>query len=264
MVRAARRNWLGASSLSGIGPLSRMGVSNLSGFHSGSLMVEGDGRHLAVQHYHSLKDKLNISSSFEPKSMHCVTCTEKRVILTDTQHPVCLVLADQNFCPYVPARRGEKCMLVVRAEDGMLGDLEGIFREVFRDYCKPIGCQPQGSAILLGSLSHLSILGITSYVEDLVRTTNCLINLTGPGVSVCPLVSIPLSGISDSTSIVQLANLDSWVVSNKMAPSISLPVSRDELWDVLCKSASTFVSQGPKGESLYLLVATVTYQLAQA
>ena len=143
-------------------------------------------------------------------------------------------------------------MLVVRAEDGMLGDLEGIFRDVFRDYCKPIGCLPQGSVILLGSLSHLSLLGITSYVEDLVRTMNCLINLTGPGVSVCPLVSIPLSGISDSISIVQLANLDSWIVSNKMAPSISLPVSRDRLWDVLCKSASKFVSQGPKGESLYL------------
>ena len=39
MVRAARRNWLAASSLSGIGPLSRMGVSNLSGIHS----VSGGG-----------------------------------------------------------------------------------------------------------------------------------------------------------------------------------------------------------------------------
>ena len=56
MVRAAKRNWLAASSLSGIRPLSRTGVSNLSGFHSGSLVVEGDSRHLAVQHYHSLKD----------------------------------------------------------------------------------------------------------------------------------------------------------------------------------------------------------------
>ena len=106
MVRAARRNWLAASALLGIGPLSRTGVNNLSGFHSGSLVVEGGDRHLAVQHYHSLKDKLNIASSFDPKSMHCVTCTENHVILADTQHPVCLVLSGQNFCPYVPARRG--------------------------------------------------------------------------------------------------------------------------------------------------------------
>ena len=252
MVRAARRNWLAASTLSGIGPLSRTGISSLSGFHSGSLVVEEDSRHLAVQHYHSLKDKLNIASSFDPKSMHCVTCTESHVLLTDTQHPVCLVLSDQNFCPFVPAKRGEKCPLVVRAEDGMLGDLEGIFKDVFRDYCKPKGCLPQGSVILVGSLSHLSLLGITSYVEDLVRVTNSLISLTGPGVSVCPLVTVPLSGISDSTTIAQLANFDSWVISNKMAPSISLPVSRDRLWEVLCKSASTFVKQGPRGESLYL------------
>ena len=75
-------------------------------------------------------------------------------------------------------------MLVVRAEDGMLGDLEGIFRDAN-------WVSATGQCVLLGSLSHLSLLGITSYVEDLVRTTNCLINLTGPGVSVCPLVSIP-------------------------------------------------------------------------
>ena len=49
MVRAARRNCLAASSLSGIRPLSRTGASSLSGFHSGSLVVEGDGRHPAVQ-----------------------------------------------------------------------------------------------------------------------------------------------------------------------------------------------------------------------
>ena len=44
-------------------------------------MVGGDSRHLAVQHYHSLKDKLNISMSFEPKAMVCVTCPEKQAVL---------------------------------------------------------------------------------------------------------------------------------------------------------------------------------------
>ena len=81
MVRAARRNWLAASTLPGIGPLSRANISGTSGFSTGSLVVGGDSRHLAVQHYHSLKDKLNISMSFEPKAMVCVTCPEKRAFL---------------------------------------------------------------------------------------------------------------------------------------------------------------------------------------
>ena len=42
-----------------------------------------------------------------------------------------------NFSPFVPAGRGETCMLVIRAEDGMLGDMEGIFRDVFRDHIRP-------------------------------------------------------------------------------------------------------------------------------
>ena len=49
------------------------------------------------------------------------------------------MLADQNFCAYVPANRGEKCMLVIRAEDGLLADLESIFKDVFRNYCRPGG-----------------------------------------------------------------------------------------------------------------------------
>ena len=105
-------------------------MSSASSFHTGNLVVEGDSRHLSVQHYHSLKDKLNIAMSFDPKSMLCVTCPEKHVILSTL--PVCVVLSDHNFCPFITAKRGEMCMLVVRAEDGMLGDLEGVFKDVFR------------------------------------------------------------------------------------------------------------------------------------
>ena len=71
-------------------------------------------------------------------------------------------------------------------------------------------------------------------------------------ISICPLVSIPLSGVSDGPSIAAMANMDSWVVSNKMAPNISLPETWNKLWEVLCSSASSFVETVPKGEVLYL------------
>ena len=66
MVKAARRNWLSAVALSGIGPLSRKVAVAGGGSETGSLVVTADNRHLAVQNFHSLKEKLNISISFEP------------------------------------------------------------------------------------------------------------------------------------------------------------------------------------------------------
>ena len=82
MVRAARRNWLASTPLSIIGPPSRKSMSSASGFHTGNLVVEGDSRHLSVQHYHSLKDKLNIAMSFVPQVYAvCDMCREAR-------HPV--------------------------------------------------------------------------------------------------------------------------------------------------------------------------------
>ena len=131
-------------------------------------MVNADNRHLAVQNFHSLKDKLNVSMSFDPKRMVCVTCNDNHVILPEGGGggPVCIVLADQNFCAYIPANRGEKCMLVIRAEDSLLSDLESIFKDVFRNYCRPEGVLPAGSVILIGSASHVSLLGLAMYAED--------------------------------------------------------------------------------------------------
>ena len=142
-------------------------------------------------------------------------------------------------------------MLVVRAEDGMLGDMEGIFRDVFRDHIRPEGALPQGSVILVGSVSHLSLLGLSVYVEDLVRCCNLLISLAGPGITICPLVPVPLSGISEIRTIVDLANFDSWLSSSKIAANIHLPGSRNIFWESLCSSSSSFMEMGPPGEIHY-------------
>ena len=247
MVRAARRNWLAATALTGIGPLGRKPVSQSSGFNTGSLVVTADGRHLNTQNYHSLKDKLNVSMFFEPKRMVCVTCTDEHTIFGAAQQPVCVVLSDHNFRPYVPASRGEYCMLVIRAEDGLLAD-----RDVFRNYSKLLGCLPQGSVVLLGSTSHLSLLGLSAYTEDYVRCSGNLINLSGPAVTVCPLIQVPLSGVSSAESIRDMANLDSWILSTKLLQNIVLSESRDKLWGTLCSSASTFSGQSPPSSVLYL------------
>ena len=126
-------------------------------------------------------DKLNVSMSLDPKRMVCVTCADKHTILGESQQPVCVILSDHNVSPYVPASRGENCMLVIRQEDGLQADLENIFRDVFRNCTKPLGSLLQGSVVLLGSTSHLSLLGLSAYTEDYVRCSGNLINLSAQG-----------------------------------------------------------------------------------
>ena len=199
---------VGSNTLGGIGPLGRKSVCQTSGFTTGSMVVEGDGRHLDTQNFHSLKDKLNLSMSFDPKRMVCVTCPDEHVVLGSENKPVCIVLSDHNFSPCVPASRGESCLLVIHAEDGLLADLDNIFRDVFRDFSRPVGSLPQGSLVLLGSTSHLSLLGLAAYTEDYVRCSGNLINLTGQSVTVCPLVQVPLAGVGSPETIRDMANLD--------------------------------------------------------
>ena len=42
-----------------------------------------------------------------------------------------MLLSDHNISPFVPAGRGESCMLVITAEDRLLADLENIFKDEF-------------------------------------------------------------------------------------------------------------------------------------
>ena len=93
------------------------------------------------------------------------------------------------------------------------------------------------------------------YTEDYVRCSGNLINLSGPGVTVCPLVQVPLSGVGSAESIRDMANLDSWILSAKLPRNIVLSESREKLWASLCSSASAFLDQSPPCSVLYLPIS---------
>ena len=143
-------------------------------------------------------------------------------------------------------------MLVIRAEDCLLSDLESIFRDVFRNFSRPEGVLPPGSVILIGSASHVSLLGLPTYTEDYVRVNNSLIAACGNGVTVCPLVMVPLSGVKNMRTVEQLADLDSWIMSANLPRNVGLHDSRNLLWEVLCTSASDYLEKGPTSTVHYL------------
>ena len=210
------------------------------GLETGSFVVTVDHHHLVVKNFHSLKDKLNVTMSFNPKLMVCVTCNDNHVILPEGGGggPVCIVMSDQNFCPFVPAKRGEKCMLVVRAEGRLLSDLESIFRDVFRNFCRLEVVLPPGSVVLIGSATQQMRRTISG-------SNNGLIAACGNGVTICPLVMVPLSGVKNMHTIEQLAELDSWIMSANLLHNVGLHDSRNLLWEVLCTSAIDYLEKGP-------------------
>ena len=121
---------------------------------------------------------------------------------------------------------------------------------------------PAGSVILIGSASHVSLLGLATYAEDYVRVNNNVNAACGNGVTVCPLVMVPLSGIKNTRTIEQLADLDSWIMSANLPRNIGLHDSRNALWEVLCTSASDYLEKGPASAVHYLPLSLT--KLAQA
>ncbi len=58
----------------------------------------------------------------------------------------------------------------------------------------------------------------------------------GPGVSVIPLLPIPVGGIGSETLIRDMMDLDSWIVSTGAGQATGLPDSRDTFWQVILEA----------------------------
>ncbi len=75
--------------------------------------LSGDPRHHLASHRHIFENSQNISTSFDPKNMHCNTCASPHPVLwpgggtdSDGHQPKCFVLSDQCFPPALPVGGG--------------------------------------------------------------------------------------------------------------------------------------------------------------
>ena len=202
--------------------------------------------------------------SFDPKRMVCVTCNDNHVILpegggVDLSALCWLIRTSVRMSRRTGVRNacwssGPKtaCCRTWRVSSRMFsGTTAGRG-----------GVLPAGSVILIGSASHVSLLGLATYAEDYVRVNNNIIAACGNGVTVCPLVMVPLSSIKNTRTIEQLADLDSWIMSANLPRNIGLHDSRNALWEVLCTSASDYLEKGPASAVHYLPLSLT--KLAQA
>jgi len=124
----------------------------------------------------------NISSSFDPATLVCITCETHHPLLGS--NPICICVSDQNFVPNMSG--GRNCVGIIRLENCSLREQTEMVQEVFS------GCKfPAGSVILMGSASHLHRVGATLYALDW-NTAILQLGKSLANVQLCPL--IPLLG----------------------------------------------------------------------
>ena len=228
--------------LAGVGPYCRTPLPAGCGFNCGSFELPGDDRQLLVQNFHRVHDRTNVSMSVNPKDLVCLTCPEKHAFVKPglSPPPVCISLTDQSFPPFVSASMSESCVAVLRVEDGKLSDLDKLFRDVFREHVTPVGRLPQGSVVLVGSVTHLSLSGLSNYAEELVKVIRSISVSAGQGTTVIPFVPLLLGGITCPVLVRLLMDTDSWILSSQLPPNLSLPVTRNLVWDkVKCDNPTT-------------------------
>ena len=98
----------------------------------------------------------------------------------------------------------EACVAVLRVEDSKLSDLDVLFRVVFRSHVSLATHLPHGSVVMVGSVTHLSLSGLASYAEELVRTLRSISVSPGNGTTVIPAILLLLGGVTCPVLVRQL------------------------------------------------------------
>jgi len=145
-----------------------------------------------------------MSSSFDPANLSCLMCSREHGILVPGK-PSVVCISDQNF-PSNLSGNEKNCFAVVRIEDASLAELGNLYLELFDKVNLP-----EGSVVLIGSASHLSRVGASSYAYDWVELLNRLSHRT-KDLNICPLIPIVASGASGSLSR-DIGQLATWFAS---------------------------------------------------
>ena len=235
-VRAARRNAMRVTMLATLGGYSREGTG-AAGYQSvgGSFVVDGDNRHLTVQHIHDIEKKLNVTTTVSPTNLRCLVCADPHAFPYPGRgggfaQPAVIVATDHCFPAALPAMGGGGCIAVVRVEDGTLSEIRNTVRDLFTRVLPPVGSLPSGSVVLLGSVSQMGRVGVTQYAEELAKTVGGMENDFGAAVTVVPGVAIPPAAITGAAVTADMFDLDSWCCTSGLGSDKTMHLVRNIWW----------------------------------
>ncbi len=230
-IRASRertQNNVVLAAVHGFGREGRCSDRTNSGFR-----VENDARCFKAMNFHRTDVKRNVSASVTV-DLSCLSCDKLHCIkeTINNSNPLVVVLTDQAFPPILPAKEN-KCVVVIRVEDGYLSEIENSFRDIFAEFLRPNGSLPNGSVIMIGSLSHLGTRGLGGYATDLVSCISSLVAMVGAGTEVVPAVPVPISGLGGSGLIRDILDFDAWLHGSAVGPGVRLDNARGAFWEVV-------------------------------
>ena len=181
---------------------------------AGSFFQAHDTReNLAIVTF-DLASNTNTSFSFDSNKMACLCCgtfLSKKSERGGEKKRLAIVLSDQNFPAALPAA-GERggCLKIIRVESGSLAQLADVFNETFSGWLLP-----QGSIVMMQSISHLSNVGLEAYVADLFHARDSINGGNHGHIAVTIAPYVILGGIADPLTVRALAGFCAWAESDK-------------------------------------------------
>jgi len=146
----------------------------------------------------------SVTMSIDPETLICLQCNNEHPFIQSDGKPVVIIICDQNYVPIWPDSNCTTSVAVIRLANGGLHELVDLLMEVFDR--KNL---PDGSVVLLGSVSHLHRVGVGSYSKEWTQVVSRL-GRRWPNIRVCPLA--PLIRESCSGGVArELVELASWL-----------------------------------------------------
>ena len=155
----------------------------------GHLNVAGD--ELVAKTFHAARAKRggdfvnqSVTITFDPNYLSCLSCPNEHPIVDGQGKPTVGVVCDQNFVSMWPGTDPNNCVWVVRVVNPSMHELTDFLFEIFDRKCPP-----DGSVILVGSVSHLARVGVSCYSREWTQVVHRF-GRRWPNVKVAPLVPL--------------------------------------------------------------------------
>ena len=144
----------------------------------------------------------SVTMSIDPETLICLQCDKEHPFINSEGKPVVIIICDQNYVPVWPSNKCDTSVAVIRLANGTLHELADLLMEIFDR--KNL---PDGSVVLMGSVSHLHRVGVGSFSREWTQVVNRL-GRRWPNIRVCPLAPLIRENVSGGVSreIVELAS----------------------------------------------------------
>ncbi len=184
----------------------------VEGFDCGSFYMAGDNRSLYANMEESTNELLVSSTSFNRFNWECTSCDVRHDLLPLRHERYdweggrkLFIISDQNMPPMLPSKKG-MCPAVLRIDGGHLRELGTTFLTILGRYAVP-----EGSVIMIGSLSHLMEEGRVGYAKALVTEQIRFGKAFKNTVHVVPFVPPPLCGKNDPDLMRAILDVAGWL-----------------------------------------------------